>query len=477
MHDQLRYWIETALDANRVDHTDTTVPEAQKQTGPFRSARALAMTLIAMHDAYVTVAGAGAAYRPELLPTTARGGDPVSAAVGAAFATLNGLYASQARFFAVRWADYIARYQVDRLSLAFGQAVGLACVNWRLPADAPHLLPGAHMPVADYDHAEDPLEPGQGYNGVLWGGAASFFPGMTLQGLASPPGTKVVDGQIPSGADIGFEPGEYYEKELAEVAEYGGLASAKRSAEQLEIGIYWGYDGPKELGTPPRLYMQVALAVLDQRPRPLPEAAWLHALSAVAIGMADAGIQAWHYKWSPLHMLWRPVLGVRHAQAPGSPPWRPYGKPLTNMPGAQQGATPNFPAYPSGHATFGAVAFELLRRFLRKAEGLRFTDDQDDPIGFVFVSDEFDGRNIDPTTGFSRPRRPRHYPSLWKAIVDNSESRIWLGVHWRMDGISLRAADGSSVSGSPRNPGELGDFGGVQLGMRIARSIAAQRGF
>ncbi len=80
------------------------------------------------------------------------------------------------------------------------------------------------------------------------------------------------------------------------------------------IGIFWGCDGPPELGTPPRLYMQVVLAVLDEiearNPGGLLEDEELQIIAAAGLSMADAGIAAWHYKYSPEHMMWRPVLGI-----------------------------------------------------------------------------------------------------------------------------------------------------------------------
>ena len=48
-------------------------------------------------------------------------------------------------------------------------------------------------------------------------------------------------------------------------------------ADEEVIGIFWGYDGPPELGTPPRLYMQVVLGVLDEMGFPLREMGILQA--------------------------------------------------------------------------------------------------------------------------------------------------------------------------------------------------------
>ena len=136
-----------------------------------------------------------------------------------------------------------------------------------------------------------------------------------------------------------------------------------------------------------------------------------------------------------LYSFWRPVIGVREDDAGtgptglgalsskrGDPAWQPYGAPVSNQPG-KKNVTPNFPAYPSGHATFGATVLEIARRFFNL-----------DPIThkFKFVSDELNGATVD-IDGSIRTRIEREY-NIKKAIEDNLESRVWLGVHWRFDG-------------------------------------------
>lgn len=472
--DALRFWVEMALEANRRDHTDGIVGAPGNQRGPFLSARALAMTLMAMHDAFEACTSAPNPYQPTLAPATP-GLDPVGAACAAGYNSLALLYGRQAAFFAAQFAIWKKGHALDAAAEAAGQAVADAYAVWRY-GDRVHAAASPYAPAEpEYDHDEDPRDRGQGFAGVRWGMAPEFaVPRLPFK---EPPGA-VVPATVPSDDRVAYNPGTYYMEELHEVREFGALDSAARSPEQLVTGVYWGYDGAPGIGTPPRLYMQVALRVLDERPVAYSAREWLHALSAAAVAMADAGIQAWHYKYSPRHMLWRPVLGVRHVQAMGETPWVPYGKPATNGAAAGVGKTPNFPAYPSGHATFGAAAFEVLRNFVRNKEALTFTDAEADGIAFTFVSDEFNGANTDPVTGATRPHIARHHDSLWRAIVDNSESRIFLGVHWRMDGISRRLTTGGpSVTGRPACPGELGEHGGVALGMAIARQLASQRGF
>ena len=83
--------------------------------------------------------------------------------------------------------------------------------------------------------------------------------------------------------------------------------------------------------------------------------------------------------------------------------------------------TPPFPAYPSGHATFGAALFQTLRRFFGT-----------DRIPFTFVSDEFNGVTKD-NQGYIRPLIPRSFTRLSEAEEENGHSRIYLGIHWSFD--------------------------------------------
>jgi hypothetical protein len=83
--------------------------------------------------------------------------------------------------------------------------------------------------------------------------------------------------------------------------------------------------------------------------------------------------------------------------------------------------TPPFPAYPSGHAGFGAALFQILRNFYRT-----------DKIPFTFVSDEFNGVTLD-NDGNVRPLLPRSFSTLSQAEEENGQSRIYLGIHWSFD--------------------------------------------
>src|SRR5262249_8352612 len=142
----------------------------------------------------------------------------------------------------------------------------------------------------------------------------------------------------------------------------------------------------------------------------------------VNVAMADAGILSWDQKY--IHDFWRPVVGIRehdrslgpgatqagdHVTNDGDPLWLPLGAPLSNRLG--KNFTPPFPAYPSGHATFGAAALHITRLFYGK--GGRYKDGtlSPDPLfdGLAFVSEELNGVTTD-NTGAARLRHLRKFP-------------------------------------------------------------------
>ena len=257
-------------------------------------------------------------------------------------------------------------------------------------------------------------------------------------------------------------------------ASYSNLASeaSKRTPGETLIGTYWAYDGVRNLGTPPRLYNQIAREVAKLKnvgAAAEDENARLFALVNAAMG--DAGILAWDDKYD--YDVWRPVLGIREhdpsmgpaAPAPDDsidadcdPEWRPLGAPNSNNRGGTD-FTPPFPAYPSGHATFGGAALHMIRLFY----GVPVNDRSADAIyQGPFVSGEHNGVSID-SRGVVRANHARKFDDgLWQMILENGFSRVYLGVHWYFDAFALEA-DGT--------PDLTQMIGGVPLGLKIAEDI------
>ncbi|WP_192499067.1 vanadium-dependent haloperoxidase [Skermanella pratensis] len=474
-----------------------SVPE---QGGPTRTSRALAIVHLAMHDAWVAYRNQGTRYFADPVLSLAEvDTDGGYAAVGEAAAmTLTALYPGQAAFVRSKcqeWTGLIADIgaaESDRGAI-FGTAVAKFHLDDRKDDGSKEAgdymvagTPGAHQP--------DPYAPDQGFLTPAWGAVRPFTSNAPVPGIGPFGLTDLSD--ILKHAD--------WHKEVDETRTKGGAPGTLgliRTPEETIVGTFWGYDGVRNLGTPPRLYNQCVRVISKQVGLNPTENARLFAL--VNMTMADAGIAAWKLKYEV--NLCRPVIGVReaahgfgkygnssgttfaagslampvpgtteeiadwlavepagvstryHTRAAdpvamtpemhfhGDPAWRPLGAPQTNDEGKFH-RTPNFPAYPSGHATFGAACFLTVYHFLKARMDCGGTADPD-TLAFAFTSDEYNAVNKDPD-GSVRPRHMRKM-TLAQAIHENAVSRVYLGVHWRIDAIE-----------------------GVRLGQKIARQAA-----
>ena len=139
--------------------------------------------------------------------------------------------------------------------------------------------------------------------------------------------------------------------------------------------------------------------------------------------MADAGIGCWDAKFA--YNLWRPVHAIHLAGEDSNPNtapevgWKPLGR------RTPPNATPPFPAYPSGHSSFGTATYAMLRKFT--SAGVR-------PFNFTLSSDELPSvrRSYDNLMATSDP-------AVRSPINENGRSRIFLGVHFRFDDHAGRA--------------------------------------
>lgn len=461
MIDPILYWNEVALEANRVSHTNGK----NEQTGPTLSSRALAIVHLAMYDAYARVRGNPVSpvnlspYLPDL-PNPKPDASAAAAVAAAAHATLSSLFPSQKAFFDLKHSQ--AGLQGTNLQAGheFGLLVAQKILDKR--QDDPSASDdGYAASVARGAHRPDPDNPGQGFHAPFYGAKSRGFAVTARHELKAPPqpGSSQYINALRQVRGKGIAP------ELM-----GTLPPdlSRRSANETLIGIYWGYDGAAELGTPPRLYNQIIRTLAISRGNSVDQNARLFALVNAAMG--DAGILAWDQKY--IHDLWRPVLGIREddpslgptgtgnntLSKDSDPSWLPLGAPNTNSKTFGKNFTPPFPAYPSGHATFGAAALHITRLFY----GVTGYSNDNLFDGLTFVSDEFNGVSRD-NKGTVRPKHVRNFPGgLWKMIVENGLSRVYLGVHWVFDAF---------VVDKMGNPELQQNIGGVPLGITIAEDI------
>ncbi len=455
--DAILYWNDVALEANRVSHTNGK----GEQTGPPLSARALAIVHLAMYDAYVgtSTVPTDPPYLPGL--TAVPGASPDAAIATAAHTTLSTLFPSQKADFDGEYAAFEPAGTASEVNdgVAFGRTVALAMLADRVGDPD---VDGADYMVstAPARHHVDPDNATQGIHAPFFGAQARCFAVTARHALDKPP----LPGDLEYIEAVHQVRGKGIAPELS-----GTVASAmRRTPDETTIGLFWAYDGPKKIGTPPRLYNQVVRKVAQAQGNTLGQNARLFAL--VNTAMADAGILAWEQKY--IHDLWRPVVGIReHDPSMGSegtpghelaedcdPGWLPLGAAASNDT-TKKNFTPPFPAYPSGHATFGAAAFQVTRLFYDGNAGT-LPDTLAD--GLYFVSDELNGVNTD-NKGAVRPRHVRDFEDgLWGMILENSISRVYLGVHWVFDGF---------LPGPGGDPDLDANVGGVPLGLNIAEDI------
>jgi hypothetical protein len=425
--DPVRHWNEIALIANALDHTPVAPGEDRdfgEQLGPCRTSRALAIVHIAIFDAVNAIAGGYESYTGL---SSARDDTSMDAAIAqAAHDTLVALFPSQTASFDEQLDEALSRIQdhrEKRNGIHLGRRAAAAILALRADDGSQHDEPlvGSEYMTSNQPGRwrQDPISQIPIALGALWGGVRPFVLQSADQFRAP----------LPPALDS-----PEYAAAFNEVKSLGGdgvTTETDRNAEQTTTGIYWGYDGTPALGTPPRLYNQIAVHIADQRRSDAGDLARLLALANVA--MADTCIAVWESKY--FYDYWRPVTGIREADqgtgptglGDGNPAtdgdltYTPLGAPASNLKVPTPNFTPPFPAYPSGHAGFGGALFRILRKFYR-------TDD----IAFTFVSDEFNGLTRD-NKGNVRPLLPRHFSSLSEAKEENGQSRIYLGIHWAFD--------------------------------------------
>lgn len=413
-------WNRLAVDSSGLDHTPLREGEDRvfgHQLGPGRASRAMAIVHIAMFDAANAVTGGYESYTRT--PAASANASVAAAVAQAAHDALVAIYPSHvARLDAelARDLEAIPDGAAKRAGVALGQATAAAILAMRDRDGAEvreaHVfsdLPGHWRP--------DPINPNQQPLGPEWHYVKPFSLNSATQ-FRCPPPPAMDSAEYTAAFD-----------EVKELGGDGAVTPTTRTPDQTEAGIYWAYDGTPSLCAPPRLYNQIALQLAEERGVGGIELARLLAL--VNVSMADAGIAIWESKYH--YDVWRPVTGIREADAGmgptglgdgnpdtiADPTYVPLCAPASNLAGPN--FTPPFPAYPSGHAGFGGALFETLRNYFGT-----------DEVAFTFVSDEYNGTTTD-STGAVRPLKPRTFTSLSQAEEENGQSRIYLGIHWAFD--------------------------------------------
>jgi membrane-associated phospholipid phosphatase len=276
--------------------------------------------------------------------------------------------------------------------------------------------------LVGHDHYLDPF---QGYNwedhfdgdgdwrptvpgppqprGGVWGGARTF---AVTEKLCRPP--------LPYSTS---PVSELY----AQALEVYAQNTPTLSYEDEWVGEFWSDDLEGLTFSPGPRWLAIGDQVLRAENSSLETALFMN----VKVGMAlnDASVACWYSKY--FYNVERPQTYINRVI---DPTWKPaLYNPLTG----DEGITPPFPAYPSGHATMGAAGAEALGSI----------------FGYAYAMTDRCHENRSEFEG-----TPRTFGSFLEMAQENAWSRVPLGVHFRMDseeGVYLGTNVGRRVNGLP----------------------------
>ncbi|WP_198021633.1 vanadium-dependent haloperoxidase [Mesorhizobium sp. WSM3224] len=436
--DRVYYWNNVALNLSATDHTPPAqLPEGSdpsqkpdprrfgEQLGPHRASYAMAIIQIAVFEAANAFSKKYKGYTGYSATATPEAGASIDAAITqAAYDAMRHLYPFKKDDPKGLFDRDIARISntVDVKATQAGQKVGQAAaksiIEMRDGDGSDHTeINFKDLPVDDGPRkwSIDPVSKIETALGAKWPTVKPFVLSKADQFRLSDPPNLTDEKYIKAFNEV---------KDIGRKGEYPADTS-RRKGETFRA-IFWGYDGTPNLCAPPRLYNQLIRTITNDKK--ISDALELSRVFALCnTVMADAAIAAWDSKYH--HRFWRPVTGIQWTGMGGDtsnvpdPTWEPLGSPNTDS--IKSNFTPPFPAYPSGHATFGGALFTALR--------LIFPDTGDD-TPFVLVSDEFNGKHKGIHDKANRPYLPLSFVALEDAEFENAFSRVWLGVHWRYDG-------------------------------------------
>ncbi len=251
-----------------------------------------------------------------------------------------------------------------------------------------------------------PTFPGPGKPmGGVWGGARTF---------AISQGDKLCRPPLPYDAS---PTSELYSQALEVYAQN----TPTLSYEDEWVGEFWSDDLVDLTFSPGPRWAAIGNQVLKAENSDLETAIVMHA--KVGMALNDASVGCWYSKY--IYNVERPQTYINRVFDPN---WKPaLYNPLTG----EEGFTPSFPAYPSGHSTMGAAAAEALASV----------------FGYAYSMTDRCHENRVEFEGV-----PRTFGSFFEMAQENAWSRVPLGVHFRMDceeGVYLGTNIGRKVNALP----------------------------
>jgi len=173
------------------------------------------------------------------------------------------------------------------------------------------------------------------------------------------------------------------------------IARKNPTGDMEHIAEFWSDDRVGWTFSPPTRYIAIADQIVEKENFNLEASCVLYA--QIGLALNEAGVIAWYNKYK--YNVERPITYIRRVIDPNfSIPWL--------------GFTPPFPAYPSGHSTFGFAGVGILE-------------------AFVGGSYPFTDHCHEQRTDFLG--KPRSFNTLRDLANENAFSRLPLAVHYRMD--------------------------------------------
>jgi len=321
-----------ALRADEVTNWNLVATNAALAAGqsPPLQTRTYAIVHVAIHDALNAIDRRNGPYALEV--RAVQGASTTAAVAAAARDTLVALVPSQRESVERAYAEALAGVS-DEGARASGVAIGQAAAALILSrrsvdgsnataAWSPGFLPGQYRSTPPANAA--PILP-------HWGSVTPFALRRVLEYRSDPP------------PDLNSD---HYAHEVNEVKLIGGAISSLRSDDQSEIARHW-YEASGQS------WNRIARSVSEQQRLDPWQNGRLFAL--VNIALADGYIGNFESKY--FYNFWRPITAIRdgdidgHLETVGELEWNAYLN------------TPAIPDWPSGHATVGAAAAEVMQRF------------------------------------------------------------------------------------------------------------------
>ena len=281
-------------------------------------------------------------------------------------------------------------------STAFGQSVATAIFRWSAGDTIGHeAFLSNYRAIGEGEKGPGQWQPGSGKSfGLLpdWGNARTF--------VVSPE-----EVEIRAPLQFSENPQTSFFREAMEIY----TVSRPISTERRNIAYYWSNDYPGLSVCPASRWVAIAHQVVETEQPGL--ASVLEIYMKLGFALNDAAVKVWKEKYT--FNLERPDTYISRNI---DPTWHPLETP------------PAFPSYPSGHSTLGSAAAAILEA----------------AFGRLYTLTDFSIESIG-----SHLMEPRIFTSFDAMARENALSRVYMGVHYRMDceeGLRLGRAIGKRIA-------------------------------